>query len=170
MHTLLYVFTVLLLAHFITTSQALGLEALTPCALTASNGAVVQAYCEETITPCVLTASNGAIVQAYCEPSLVDQPLASISALQNATSTTSFIQILGTGNSPLPTPTTVRTINWSSLFFGVFMCSSNGRQQRSPVRRHLPPLRSSQVPRFPRVLTANPGKSHPYRSPQAVRS
>ena len=99
MHTLLYVFTVLSFAQLINISQALGLEALTPCVLTASNGAVVQAYCEETITPCVLTASNGAIVQAYCETSLVSQPFASItgaSALQNTTSSTSIFQIFST--------------------------------------------------------------------------
>ena len=98
MHTLFYVLVLLSYAHSITTSQVLGLEALTPCVLTASDGAIVQAFCEETITPCVLTASNGAIVQAYCEPSLVSQPFASItgsSALQNTTGLTSIFQILG---------------------------------------------------------------------------
>ena len=102
MPTLLSIFTVLSFTHFTTLSQALGLEALTPCVLTASDGAVVQAYCEETITPCVLTASNGAIVSAYCEPSLVSQPFASISgtsALQNTTGTSSLFQILGTSTS-----------------------------------------------------------------------
>lgn len=101
MHTLLYFFQVLSIAQFITTSQSL-LEALTPCVLTASDGDVVQAYCEETITPCILTASNGAIVQAYCEPSLVTQLFASItgiSAPRNTNGTTSNFQILAASSN-----------------------------------------------------------------------
>ena len=105
MPTLFYVFTLHALAQFITTSQAFGFEALTPCILTASDGLVVRAYCEETITRCALTASNGAIVQAFCEPSLVSQPFASItgiSALQNATgkaTKASTFQILRTSTN-----------------------------------------------------------------------
>lgn len=102
MPTLINIYTLLSFAQFSTASQTLGLEALTPCALTASDGAIVQAYCEESITPCVLTASNGAIVSAYCEPTLVSLPFASItgiSALQNKTDTTSFLQILGTNTN-----------------------------------------------------------------------
>ena len=99
MPTLFNIYTLLSFAQLSTPSQALGLEALTPCVLTASDGVVVQAYCEESITPCVLTGSNGAIVSAYCEPTLVSQPFASItgiSALRNTTETASTFQILGT--------------------------------------------------------------------------
>ena len=102
MPTLFDIYTLLSFAQFSTASQALGLEALTPCILTASDGAIVQAYCEESITPCILTASNGAVVSAYCEPTLVSQPFASItgiSAPQNTTDTTTIFQILGTNTN-----------------------------------------------------------------------
>ena len=98
MYTLFYMSTILSFTQYITTSHSFGLEALFPCLLTASDGAAVHAFCEETITPCTLAASNGALVAAYCEPSLASQPFASItglSALQNATGTTSVLQILG---------------------------------------------------------------------------
>lgn len=109
MYTLLYVFTILSFTRHITTSQAIGLEALTPCFLTASDGVAVHAFCGETITPCTLRASDGALVQAYCEPSLVSEPFASItgtSALQNSTGKTSLLQILA--RSP-------DTVSWPDL-------------------------------------------------------
>ena len=98
MYTFLHVVTVLSFIQGITKSQGFGLDALTPCMLTASDGAAVHAFCEEVITPCTLRASNGDIVQAYCESSLFSQPFASVtgsSVLPNVTGTASTFQILG---------------------------------------------------------------------------
>lgn len=162
MPTLLYISTVLSFTHSITFSRALGLEALTPCALTASDGAVVQAYCEETITPCVLTGSNGAIVSAYCEPGLVSQPFASISgtsALQNTSGASSLFQILGTGS------TSVSERRYPCIWGGIdddvecLQISYNGKTNPTT---HLSPTSAIKNTPFPSPNpSTDPGTSHP---------
>ena len=146
MYTLLYVFTILSFTRYITTSQAIGLEALTPCFLTASDGVAVQAFCEETITPCTLRASDGALVQAYCEPSLVSEPFASITgttALQNLSSKTSLLQILARSPDTVSWP----DLDWESVILNIHRYPSRVRKRRLHRVEFLPaPLSYLQRP------------------------